>query len=212
MAPEVDAEPAEAGLRAPRMSPQQRREMLVAATLPLVVQHGLNVTTRQIAEAAGVAEGTIFRVFPDKDALIQAAVAKALDPGPVFAELAGVDLELELRDRLIVVTAILQRRFVMVFNLLISVGMHQPPEDIEEHRAKARPQHLAIMEEIGRIIEPDRDRLRCPIRDVVRILRMLTFSGSHPLISDDRMLTPEEITDVLLRGTLRHPGCCLDSQ
>src|SRR5215468_8272181 len=165
--------PVEGG-RAPRMSPQQRREMLVAATLPLVAQHGLKVTTRQIAEAAGVAEGTIFRVFPDKDALIRAAVAKALDASPVMAELAGVDMRLELRDRLVVVTGILQRRLVMVFNLLISVGIH-PPGDIDEHRARARPQNAAIMEKISRILEPDRDRLRCPEPDVVRILRLLTF-------------------------------------
>lgn len=194
----------EAGTRAPRMSPQRRREMLVAATLPLVVQHGLNVTTRQIAEAANVAEGTIFRVFPDKDALIKAAVAKALDPGPVFAELATVDMGLELRDRLVMVVGIVQRRFVMVFNLLISVGMHHPPEDIDEHRARARPQHEAMMLTIERILEPDRRRLRRPVSEIVRILWLLTFSGSHPLITDGQTLTPEEITDVLLHGTLRH--------
>jgi len=192
------------GGRAPRMSPQERREMLVVATLPLLVQHGLKVTTRQIAEAAGVAEGTIFRVFPDKDALVRAAVAKALDPSPVMAELAMVDIGLELRDRVIVMVGIMQRRLVMVFNLLISVGMHRPPEDIEEHRARAHPQNAAIMKEIGRILEPDRDRLRAAVPDVVRILRLLTFAGSHPLINDGPMLTAEEITDVLLNGTLRH--------
>jgi len=185
------------------MSPQERREMLVAATLPLVVQHGLNVTTRQIAEAARVAEGTIFRVFPDKEALIKAAVAKALDPGPVFVELSAIDLELELRDRLVAVTGVLQRRFVMVFNLLIASGMHHPPEDIAKHRAAARPTHAAIMDEICRILEPDRDRLRCSVPEVVRVLRLLTFSGSHPLISDGQMLNPQQITDVLMYGTLR---------
>lgn len=195
--------PAEGG-RAPRMSPQQRREMLVVATLPLLVQHGLKVTTRQIAEAAGVAEGTIFRVFPDKDALIRAAVAKALDPSPVMTELAVVDMGIELRDRLVVVTGIMQRRLLMVFNLLISVGLHRPPEDVEEHRARAHPQNAAIAKEIGRILEPDRDRLRAPVPEVVRILRLLTFAGSHPLINDGPVLTAEEIIDVLLNGTLRH--------
>jgi AcrR family transcriptional regulator len=186
------------------MSPEERREMLVAATLPLVVRHGLKVTTRQIADAAGVAEGTIFRVFPDKDALVRAAMVKALDAGPVLVELDAVDMTLELHDRLVVVTGILQRRFVMVFNLLLAVGMHGPPDDVDEHRASARPQHAAILEEIGRIIDRDRESFRCGVPEVVRILRLLTFSGSHPLIADGRLLTAEEITDVLLHGTLRH--------
>lgn len=188
------------------MSPAQRREMLVAATLPLVARHGPKVTTRQIAEAAGVAEGTIFRVFPDKDALVKAAVAKALDPAPVLTELDAVDMRLPLRDRLVEVTGILQRRFVMVFNLLIAVGMHGPPDGIEKHRRQAGPQHTALLEAIERVLEPDRDRLRCPVSEVVRILRLLTFSGSHPLISDGHPLTPKEITDVLLDGLLSRRG------
>jgi hypothetical protein len=35
------------------------------------------------------------------------------------------------------------------------------------------------------------------------MLRLLTFSGSHPHISDQRMLTAEQIVDVVLHGTLR---------
>lgn len=178
--------------------------MLVVATLPLVAKHGLKVTTRQIAEAAGVAEGTIFRVFPDKEALVRAAIGKALDAKPVLTELTTVDMRLELHDRLVLVTDILQRRFLMVFNLLLAVGMHGPPDDVDEHRRAARPQHESILLEIGRILEPDCDKLRCPVPEVVRILRLLTFSGSHPLITDGRLLTAEEITDVLLHGTLRH--------
>ena len=42
--------------------------MIVDAALPLLLEHGEMVTTRQIADAAGIAEGTIFRAFADKDA------------------------------------------------------------------------------------------------------------------------------------------------
>ena len=56
--------------RAPRLCVEDRRRELAQATLPLVIEHGRAVTTRQIAQAAGVAEGTIFRVFDTKDDLV----------------------------------------------------------------------------------------------------------------------------------------------
>ena len=36
---------------------------MIAATEPLLEQFGRDVSTRQIAQAANVAEGTIFRAF-----------------------------------------------------------------------------------------------------------------------------------------------------
>ncbi|HEY1179141.1 MAG TPA: helix-turn-helix domain-containing protein, partial [Phytomonospora sp.] len=56
--------------RARPMSPDERRSELVDVTLRLLRVHGRAVTTRQIAEAAGVAEGTIFRVVDSKDELV----------------------------------------------------------------------------------------------------------------------------------------------
>jgi hypothetical protein len=41
-----------------------------------------------------------------------------------------------------------------------------------------------------------------PPEEVVQMLRLLTFSGSHPHISDHR-LTAAQIVDVVLHGTLR---------
>ncbi|HBX79727.1 MAG TPA: TetR/AcrR family transcriptional regulator, partial [Propionibacteriaceae bacterium] len=49
--------------RAAPLSPDDRRRALIAATRPLLAEFGPDVSTRRIAEAAGVAEGTIFRVF-----------------------------------------------------------------------------------------------------------------------------------------------------
>ena len=56
------------------MTPDDRRRTLVEATIPLLHEHGKAVTTKQIADAAGVAEGTLFRVFDSKDDLVTAAV------------------------------------------------------------------------------------------------------------------------------------------
>ncbi|HEX8343275.1 MAG TPA: helix-turn-helix domain-containing protein, partial [Actinoplanes sp.] len=87
--------------RAPGMSPEQRREMIIKAALPLVTAHGAAVTTQQVARAAGIGEATIFRVFADKEALLDAVMAEALRPDTVLAELATISLDQPLADRLV---------------------------------------------------------------------------------------------------------------
>src|SRR5258705_11663718 len=69
--------------RVPAISPDERRAALIQATIPLLREHGAAVTSRQIAEASGDAEGTIFGVFPDKPSLIRAARIAALGTAPV---------------------------------------------------------------------------------------------------------------------------------
>lgn len=55
---------------ATRLSAEERRASIVAAALPVIAEHGINgVTTRQIAEAAGVSEALLYKHFPSKEAL-----------------------------------------------------------------------------------------------------------------------------------------------
>ncbi|MDG4791164.1 TetR/AcrR family transcriptional regulator [Micromonospora sp. WMMD1102] len=195
--------------RARPLPPDERRAALVTATLALITEHGIKVTTRQIAEAAGVAEGTIFRVFPHKDGLVRVAVETALDPAPLLAELAAIDLSTPLRERLVELASILQRRLTSIFNLLHSVGMHGPPEDSTKRPGGAsghQPPNEEIYQAIVRVLEPDADRFRCPLPEVARLLRLLTFAGSHPRITDNRPLSPETIADVLLDGVRERTG------
>src|SRR5579862_7906225 len=98
--------------RAAALPPDERRSMIVEATLPLLIEHGDRVTTKQIAEAAGIAEGTIFRAFADKDELIAAAVEAALDPGPLEAALAAIPCSLAFEARLAAAIVIMQQRVI----------------------------------------------------------------------------------------------------
>jgi AcrR family transcriptional regulator len=184
------------------MSPEERREAIIDATRPLLYEHGRAVTTRLIAEAAGVAEGTLFRVFESKDELVDAAIERAFQPGDVIARIEEIDPELPLRDRLVALVSILQQRFRATFGLMQKVGLVGPPKHLHDSAAaeewRARQELL-----FAAVIGADRDRLRVPADHFAHVLRLLTFAGSHSAISDDRLLTPEEIVDTVLTGLLR---------
>ncbi|WP_322973104.1 TetR/AcrR family transcriptional regulator [Streptantibioticus cattleyicolor] len=87
--------------RAPGMSAEERRAMIVAAALPLIAEYGAAVTTARIARAAGIGEATVFRVFKDKDDVLDACLATATDPAHVLRELAAIPLDEPLADRLV---------------------------------------------------------------------------------------------------------------
>ncbi|WP_431838631.1 TetR/AcrR family transcriptional regulator [Cellulomonas sp. Y8] len=86
--------------RARPMSRDERRAAIALATVPLLEARGAQVSTRQIAVAAGVAEGTLFRAFDDKVELLTAAAERALDPAAGVAEIddlpRAADLAAEL--------------------------------------------------------------------------------------------------------------------
>jgi len=182
--------------RAAPLSPDARRASIIAATLPLLRLHGRAITTSQIAMAAGVAEGTLFRAFSDKDALIDAAIKSAFDPEPAEAELRRIDRAASLRDKLIAAVEILQRRIGQIWELISMMRLPTPPPPAG---APTPPDDVRLRELLAKIFEPHRDEIRCEPEQAARLLRGLAFAAMHPRMTD-KPLTPHEVVSLLLDG------------
>lgn len=183
--------------RATALPPSERRAEIVEATLPLVLAHGAAVTTRQIAEAAGIAEGTIFRVFPDKESLIEAVVESAFDTTSVDTALTAIDPALPLESRLVEAVEILRRRVADIWQLRTALGMMQVssggPSMTDRHRAPD-------LTTLASVFLADADQIRRTPLEAAHLLRGLTIAGTHPALILEAPLASAEIVSLFLDG------------
>ncbi|MEV4175564.1 helix-turn-helix domain-containing protein [Nonomuraea sp. NPDC049709] len=209
--------------RAPAMSPEQRREMIVRAALPLVVEYGTSVTTAQIARAAGIGEGTIFRAFGDKDKLLAACMAEAVRPDDTLAHVASISLDLPLAERLVeaseALRAHLSRMGAVAGAMAASGALRRgaPPADEGKPAEEGRPEGegrrdramssrdasmAATNEVLAGLFEPERDALRLPPEQLAQAFGFLTMAagrGPAPLGS-------AELVDLFLHGAYANSG------
>jgi AcrR family transcriptional regulator len=189
--------------RVPAMAPEDRRAALIAATVPLLYEFGPDVSTRKIAEAAGVAEGTIFGVFPDKQSLIVAAMMQALDPRPTLDALAEIDPQLGLRRRMVLAADLIVERFTGNADLMatarrLAFAAGAQPETAQR-MMDARRDLLAAL---TRLIEPDRHQLRRSPAAVARLLLLFCGANTFGPFGDSGRVNGDEMVSLLLDGVL----------
>ena len=202
--------PPERSGRARAMPPDQRRQAIVAAVLPLLTERGTDVTTRELAQAAGVAEGTLFRVFEDKAALLHAAAHSLLDPQRTRSDLAGVDPALDLDAMVQTVAQHLLETTERVMAVLMALrstgagsgpprGGHGPPAFVAE---SAR----ALLDGLTDLFARYRTELRVEPDRAALALRALVFGSRQPWTPSATGLTASEIAGIVLRGVRASRG------
>jgi len=193
------------------MAPDERRQAIVEAVVPLLVRSGAGVTTREIAEAAGVAEGTIFRVFPDKCALMMAAARATMDPSSERRALAEIDPTLDLRETVREVTEHLLARMEKVLAVMMAVRAIVVPEGkAGDPRRDGPPDFVvdankALLVTLTEVFERHRGELVIAPERAALMLRSLVFGSRHPGMDNARPLTADEIAGVLVGG-IKQPG------
>ncbi len=199
--------------RARPMSPEQRRAAIIEATVPLVIEHGAGVTTRLVAQAAGVAEGTIFRVFDDKRALLLAVAEHVMSPSAdeMAAGLSGLE---SLRDKVVrVVTRMEERsyRIMLVMMALRQMGMGDgPPAKDAGPPAFVVRAHQELLDNLTQLLfEPHAGELRISPEEAAIALRALVLGSRHPgMQGAEQRLSPEQVADVLLMGAWEGDASC----
>jgi AcrR family transcriptional regulator len=184
--------------RAKPLSVDDRRAMIIDAVIPLIIEHGRDVSTKQIAEAADIAEGTIFRVFDDKDALFEAAVEKFLDPTASHRALQAIDPELPLEAKVNDILFLLRSRLQGVFGIMRAIGRSGPPP--------RTPQSESLEDIIADVLKPDFAELHVSSDRAAAFVRLVAFASAIPPINTDHEISTADLAHLITYGIAGHPA------
>ena len=189
--------------RARPLPPAERRASLIAATRQLILDHGPDVTTRQVAEAAKVAEGTLFRVFPTRRDLIAATIADPLSSArlaDIFAAAPTTTTIDETTEVCLSTTA----DYVTTFGRFIPRPHQGGDQDESRFRImelwEARVCDIATW--MRDRLAPHETQLTIPVKDFAHLVITLAMGYAHGR-SPDTSLNPATLARLALDGARR---------
>jgi AcrR family transcriptional regulator len=191
------------------MAPEERRQAIIDATLPLLLERGTEMSTREIAQAAGIAEGTIFRAFETKQDLIHATIHTALMPDAAIAHLTALPEDQSLTERVAAIIQLLRDEIHRTRSLFAhfarpsvetpAVGVRAPFGGIRPpfnpHETKTR-----LNAAVAAALQPYSGELAVSTAFATNLLSALAFASSFTLTETEAPISSEELSDAVLHG------------
>ena len=194
------------------MTPEDRRQAIIEATTDLVLEHGPEATTRQIADACGIAEGTLFRVFESKGEILAAVVEQLLDPKFVIDEIEAVVPTDTAAGTVRALAAVIGESTTRIRSVMMALHTAQNDSD-RRHNHGPRDKNkffdgqAAIGAAMARVLSHHRDELRVDPETAAAFLRTTVFAGNLPVVSQPT--DPHVFTDLLVHALVKEPACSI---
>jgi AcrR family transcriptional regulator len=199
--------------RAPAMSQEERRAAIVRSTIPLLLEHGGTVSTSQIAAAAGIAEGTVFRAFKDKQDLLLACMHAGMNSEEEVATIGRIGRNGPLQERLTegvrAISGYLDR--VWAVGQAVRAGGISPQAiqermhgEGEPHKPGPPPEFFRVSQAMSGLFDEATDNLRvAPERAVQMLLGLVLTSRMQSTGFGQSIGEPAEIVELFLHGVIR---------
>ena len=187
------------------MSPAERRQAIARAVLPVLVERGAAATTRDMARAAGVAEGTLFSVFDTKRDIIVAAIELHLNPEPITKGLKAIAPKLPLSDQLTAAANVIVSKSKDVVTLL-GILRTLPPTDAaerHEHQNLMRNWMEGMTLAIRELFERNSALLATSPERATDAFVALLMAASRPYGEDAPHLSTGDAVHLLQHGILK---------
>jgi AcrR family transcriptional regulator len=189
------------------MTLDERRRAIIDATLPLLLERGPDLSTREIAQAAGVAEGTIFRAFDTKHDLIHATIHAAMRPDAAIAGIEHLPEGQPLAERIASVLDILRAELHRTRSLFMNVVRRDgapPAPPAHGSRPWARlggplDNKALLLGAVTAALEAYSGELSVPVPVAATLLSALSFASLA--VGEDAPLSKSaQLAEVVLHG------------
>jgi len=189
---------------------------LLAVAREVFLERGIRATTLEVAERAGVSEGSLFHRFKSKEGLFAAAMNFDAEKAPRMLQDALRDIEgLEVREGLVKLSTTLLEIGRIALPIMM-MSWSNPKLSGETPFDKKRAGFRVFLKEFGAYLDSKMDEGKLRRVDAEVLARALIGSVHHysmmrTLVETDEALIPEGmfvrgLVDLLLHGALADGG------